>query len=190
MAGSSLDQNNPAGSATLSAPSRIRACNCSVSPTGSCAASGLTSMEAISMEVGAVEASQAASAPSNSAAVRTRFVTMALHDKGVIPFEEPFATFRKHGLLIKEGSKMSKSRGNVVIPDRYIEEWGADTFRTYLMFLGPYQEGGDFRDSGLQGPFRFLSALWNSIVPVDQLGEGIVFPIELLFCDPGNKLST
>ena len=65
---------------------------------------------------------------------------------------------------------MSKSRGNVVIPDRYIEEWGADTFRTYLMFLGPYQEGGDFRDQGLMGPFGFFSRLWDTIVPVEELG--------------------
>ncbi len=99
-----------------------------------------------------------------------RFVTMALHDKGLLPFEEPFSTFRKHGLLIKEGAKMSKSRGNVVIPDQYLEEWGADAFRTYLMFLGPYQEGGDFRDMGLQGPFGFLHRLYDTIVPVGELG--------------------
>jgi leucyl-tRNA synthetase len=66
---------------------------------------------------------------------------------------------------------MSKSRGNVVIPDRYIEEWGADAFRMYLMFLGPYQEGGDFRDSGLQGPYGFLHRLWDTVVPVGQLGN-------------------
>ena len=65
---------------------------------------------------------------------------------------------------------MSKSRGNVVVPDTYIQQWGADTFRTYLMFLGPYQEGGDFRDQGLQGPYGFLSRLWDTIVPVDELG--------------------
>jgi leucyl-tRNA synthetase len=99
-----------------------------------------------------------------------RFITMVLKDLGHIDFEEPFRQFRAHGLLIKEGSKMSKSRGNVVIPDRYIEEWGADTFRTYLMFLGPYQEGGDFRDQGLQGPFGFYSRLWDTVVPVDELG--------------------
>jgi leucyl-tRNA synthetase len=65
---------------------------------------------------------------------------------------------------------MSKSRGNVVVPDKYIQQWGADTFRTYLMFLGPYQEGGDFRDQGLQGPHGFLSRLWDTIVPVEELG--------------------
>jgi leucyl-tRNA synthetase len=101
----------------------------------------------------------------------SRFVTMALHDLGLIGFEEPFATFRKHGLLIKEGSKMSKSRGNVVIPDEYIRQWGADTFRTYLMFLGPYQEGGDFRDQGLQGPYGFLHRVWDSVIPVERLGN-------------------
>jgi leucyl-tRNA synthetase len=99
-----------------------------------------------------------------------RFITMVLKDLGHIDFEEPFKSFRKHGLLIKEGSKMSKSRGNVVIPDRYIEEWGADTFRTYLMFLGPYQEGGDFRDQGLQGPFGFFNRVWDTIVPIEELG--------------------
>ncbi|MGQ0814252.1 MAG: leucine--tRNA ligase [Gemmatimonadota bacterium] len=101
----------------------------------------------------------------------SRFVTMVLHDIGLIDFEEPYQRFRKHGLLIKEGSKMSKSRGNVVIPDNYIQQWGADAFRTYLMFLGPYQEGGDFRDQGLQGPYGFLSRLWDTIVPVSELGD-------------------
>jgi leucyl-tRNA synthetase len=101
----------------------------------------------------------------------SRFITMVLHDLGLLDSEEPFTTFRKHGLLIKEGTKMSKSRGNVVIPDKYIERWGADTFRTYLMFLGPYQEGGDFRDQSLQGPYGFLSRLWDTIMPVDALGD-------------------
>jgi leucyl-tRNA synthetase len=101
----------------------------------------------------------------------SRFVTMALHDAGLLDFEEPYVTFRKHGLLIKDGAKMSKSRGNVVVPDHYIEQWGADTFRTYLMFLGPYQEGGDFRDRGLQGPYGFLNRLWETIVPVEELGS-------------------
>ncbi len=99
-----------------------------------------------------------------------RFVTMALHDIGMLDFEEPFERFRKHGLIIREGAKMSKSKGNVVVPDEYIEEWGADTFRTYLMFLGPYQEGGDFRDQGLSGPYGFLSRLWDTVVR-DPLGD-------------------
>jgi leucyl-tRNA synthetase len=102
----------------------------------------------------------------------SRFITMVLKDLGHIDFEEPFTTFRKHGLLIKEGAKMSKSRGNVVIPDAYLEKWGADTFRTYLMFLGPYQEGGDFRDQSLVGPYGFLNRLWETVVPVASLRDG------------------
>ncbi len=104
----------------------------------------------------------------------SRFITMVLKDLGHLEFEEPYKRFRKHGLLIKEGSKMSKSRGNVVVPDAYIQQWGADTFRTYLMFLGPYQEGGDFRDQGLQGPYGFLNRLWDSIMPVEDLGTASV----------------
>ncbi len=90
----------------------------------------------------------------------SRFLTMALHDAGMLGFEEPFRRFRAHGLIIKDGAKMSKSRGNVVVPDDYITRWGADTFRTYLMFLGPFQEGGDFRDGGISGPRRFLDKIW------------------------------
>jgi leucyl-tRNA synthetase len=92
-----------------------------------------------------------------------RFVTMVLCDAGFIDFEEPFTRFRAHGTIVREGAKMSKSKGNVVNPDEYINEWGADTFRTYLMFLGPYEEGGDFRDKGISGVKRFLDRLWRSV---------------------------
>ncbi|HKP74893.1 MAG TPA: leucine--tRNA ligase [Longimicrobiaceae bacterium] len=97
-----------------------------------------------------------------------RFVTMALHDFGLLHFEEPFQRFRAHGLIVKDGAKMSKSRGNVVVPDDYIAEWGADTFRTYLMFLGPYQEGGDFREAGISGPAGFLHRLWDAVLTAED----------------------
>jgi leucyl-tRNA synthetase len=92
----------------------------------------------------------------------SRFITMVLHDMGHLDFEEPFTRFRAHGLIIRDGSKMSKTKGNVVNPDEYVERWGADTFRTYLMFLGPFEEGGDFRDAGISGVRRFLDRLWSS----------------------------
>jgi leucyl-tRNA synthetase len=101
----------------------------------------------------------------------SRFITMVLKDAGLVEFEEPFARFRAHGLIIREGAKMSKSRGNVINPDQYIEEWGADSFRTYLMFLGPYEEGGDFRDAGIIGVKRFLDKLWSSAHSVVGTGE-------------------
>jgi leucyl-tRNA synthetase len=90
----------------------------------------------------------------------SRFITMVLQEQGHVAFEEPFPKFRAHGLIVKDGAKMSKSRGNVVIPDAYIKQWGADTFRMYLMFLGPFQEGGDFRDEGITGIRRFLEKVW------------------------------
>ena len=93
----------------------------------------------------------------------SRFITMVLHDAGMLAFEEPYRRFRAHGLIIKEGAKMSKSKGNVINPDEYIARWGADTLRTYLMFLGPYQEGGDFRDAGISGPRRFLDRVWDLV---------------------------
>jgi leucyl-tRNA synthetase len=93
-----------------------------------------------------------------------RFVTMALKDLGLIDFEEPFAKFRAHGLIINEGAKMSKSRGNVIVPDSLIEKYGADTVRVYLMFLGPFEQGGDYRDQGIVGPHGFLARLWQSVL--------------------------
>ena len=96
-----------------------------------------------------------------------RFITMVLKDLGHIEFEEPFTKFRAHGLIIAEGAKMSKSKGNVIVPDPIIEEYGADTFRTYLMFLGPFEEGGDYRAEGIQGPYGFLHRLWDTVVSSD-----------------------
>ncbi|MGH7568208.1 MAG: leucine--tRNA ligase, partial [Gemmatimonadales bacterium] len=90
----------------------------------------------------------------------SRFISMVLKDLGHLHFAEPFPRLRAHGLIVKDGAKMSKSRGNVVVPDVYIEQWGADTFRMYLMFLGPFLEGGDFRDTGIVGIRRFLDRVW------------------------------
>jgi leucyl-tRNA synthetase len=101
----------------------------------------------------------------------SRFITMVLHDAGLLSFDEPFTRFRAHGTIVREGAKMSKSRGNVVNPDEYIEEWGADSFRTYLMFLGPYEEGGDFQDRGISGVKRFLDRLWSSAVEAQRTGS-------------------
>ncbi|MGH7656703.1 MAG: class I tRNA ligase family protein, partial [Gemmatimonadales bacterium] len=98
----------------------------------------------------------------------SRFVTMVLHDAGLLDFEEPFTTFRAHGLIVKDGAKMSKSRGNVVVPDEYIATWGADTFRMYLMFLGPFLEGGDFRDQGISGIRRFLDKVWGLVTGAEH----------------------
>ncbi len=93
----------------------------------------------------------------------SRFLAMVFSDWGLTDFEEPFTTFRSHGLLIKNGAKMSKSRGNVVSPDDYIRAYGADALRMYLMFLGPFERGGDFQDAGIRGITRFLERVWRYV---------------------------
>ena len=92
-----------------------------------------------------------------------RFITMALHDLGHLDFSEPFKRFRANGTITKDGAKISKSRGNVVNPDDYIEHFGADVFRLYLMFMGPYEAGGDFSDRGISGVVRFLDRIWQAV---------------------------
>lgn len=104
----------------------------------------------------------------------SRFVTKVLFDLKLINFDEPFTKFRAHGLIIKEGSKMSKSRGNVVNPDEYIEKYGPDAIRLYLMFLGPFDAGGDFRDSGMEGMGRFVKKIVR-FVNYQTTGDGATF---------------
>ena len=107
----------------------------------------------------------------------TRFITMALKDIGLIDFEEPFKKFRAHGLVIHEGAKMSKSRGNVVNPNEFLESYGIDTLRMYLLFLGPYDQGGDFSDRAISGVYRFLNRVWaivnNSLLNHDPNDVGL-----------------
>ena len=90
-----------------------------------------------------------------------RFITMVFYDLGYLDFEEPFTRFFGHGLITKDGAKMSKSKGNVVNPDEFIEKYGADAIRMYLRFIGPFDATGDWRDSGMAGMFRFITKLWK-----------------------------
>lgn len=91
----------------------------------------------------------------------SRFVTMALHDWGFLDFDEPFSKFYAHGLVIRDGAKMSKSKGNVVNPDEYIRLYGCDALRLYLMFMGPFDQGGDFRDTAMEGMSRWVGRVWR-----------------------------
>lgn len=93
----------------------------------------------------------------------SRYITMCLKDFGYLDFDEPFTNFFAHGLVIKDGAKMSKSKGNVVNPDEYILKYGADAIRLYLMFMGPFSDGGDFRDTGMEGMSRFVGRIWRMI---------------------------
>jgi len=104
-----------------------------------------------------------------------RFLMRALHAMGHVPTPEPFIRFRAHGLLTFAGGKMSKSKGNVINPDDYMARYGADTLRLYLMFLGPYLEGGDWNDDGMKGQSRFLERVWRCVQAAgsDEGGDAV-----------------
>ncbi len=90
-----------------------------------------------------------------------RFFTRALRDLGLVDFDEPFIRLFNQGHIIAESHKMSKSRGNVIAPDEYVAELGADVVRCYLMFLGPWDQGGEWSDSGINGMARWMNRVWE-----------------------------
>ncbi|MQF48859.1 leucine--tRNA ligase [SAR202 cluster bacterium AC-647-N09_OGT_505m] len=90
-----------------------------------------------------------------------RFFNKALRDLGLVDFDEPYLRLFNQGTIIADHRKMSKSRGNVITPDPYVLELGADVVRTYLMFLGPWEQGGDWSDAGINGMARWLNRVWD-----------------------------
>ncbi len=93
-----------------------------------------------------------------------RFIWKAMFDLGYLPpevGEEPFKQLRLHGWILRDGAKMSKSRGNVVNPDEYVRRHGADVMRMQMLFAGSYTEGGDFRDAAISGIVRFYRRVWE-----------------------------
>lgn len=103
--------------------------------------------------------------------IYTRFVTKALQDAGVVSVGEPFKRLVHQGLITKDGAKMSKSKGNVVSPDSFVDTYGSDVFRMYLMFMGPFEDGGDWNDTGIKGIDRFVQRLWKLIGEDEKLDE-------------------
>jgi leucyl-tRNA synthetase len=91
----------------------------------------------------------------------TRFFIKAIRDMGLVDFGEPFTRLFNQGIIVLNHQKMSKSRGNVVNPDEYVLDLGADTVRAYLMFVGPWEQGGEWDDSGISGMSRWLNRVWN-----------------------------
>ncbi len=94
----------------------------------------------------------------------SRFFVKALHDMGHLDFDEPFLRLFHQGMVLgSDGQKMSKSRGNVEAPDKYVAKYGADTVRCYMMFIGPFDAGGSFRANNLEGIWRYLNRFWSLI---------------------------
>jgi leucyl-tRNA synthetase len=93
-----------------------------------------------------------------------RFFIKAIRDMGLVDFGEPFTRLFNQGIIIAQKRKMSKSRGNVVNPDDYVAELGADAVRAYLMFIAPWEQGGEWDDSGISGISRWLNRLWGLVL--------------------------
>jgi leucyl-tRNA synthetase len=90
-----------------------------------------------------------------------RFFVKALRDCGYLDLDEPFANLLTQGMVLKDGAKMSKSKGNVVDPTDMIEAYGADTVRLFCLFAAPPERDFDWTDSGIEGAFRFVNRLWR-----------------------------
>ncbi|OIO97940.1 MAG: leucine--tRNA ligase [Anaerolineae bacterium CG2_30_64_16] len=103
----------------------------------------------------------------------TRFFTKALRDMGVAPFAEPMLRLFNQGIILgPDGNRMSKSKGNVVAPDEWVERYGADTVRAYLMFIGPWDAGGPWNSQGIEGVRRFLERVWNVVAEDEGQASG------------------
>jgi leucyl-tRNA synthetase len=102
-----------------------------------------------------------------------RFFTKILRDLDLIDMDEPFLKLRNQGMILGEDNeKMSKRRGNVVNPDDLVASYGADTVRAYLMFIGPWEQGGPWNSKGIEGISRFLNRIWSLLVePSTEPGE-------------------
>ena len=109
-----------------------------------------------------------------------RFFTKLLRDLGYIELDEPFANLLTQGMVIKDGAKMSKSKGNVVDPDHLIERYGADTARLFCLFAAPPEKDLDWSEQGVEGMTRFLHRLWRLVQGVvDELAPvGTPLPAE------------
>ena len=100
----------------------------------------------------------------------SRFWHKFLYDLGVVPFPEPYHKRTSHGMILGEGGeKMSKSRGNVVNPNDVVAQYGADTMRMYIMFIGDFEKAAAWSDNAVKGCKRFLDRIWNL---ADQVKEG------------------
>lgn len=93
----------------------------------------------------------------------SRFFTKALHDFGYLSCEEPFENLLTQGMVLKDGTKMSKSLGNVVSPEEIIEKYGADTARLFILFAAPPERDLDWNDTAVEGAYRFLNRVWRAV---------------------------
>ena len=110
----------------------------------------------------------------------SRFFHKLLRDTGLVESDEPFKQLLCQGMVLKDGAKMSKSKGNTVDPQEMIEEYGADTVRLFMMFAAPPEQSLEWNDSGVEGAFRFLKRLWRLVAEHVEAGNtGTLDPASL-----------
>ena len=98
----------------------------------------------------------------------SRFFTKVLHDAGLVDFDEPFHNLLTQGMVLKDGSKMSKSKGNVVSPEEIIAKYGADTARLFILFAAPVDRDLEWSDQGVEGSYRFLGRVWRILLHFEE----------------------
>jgi leucyl-tRNA synthetase len=91
----------------------------------------------------------------------SRFFHKAMRDMGLVDGDEPFKKLLTQGMVLKDGYKMSKSKGNTVDPQKFIDQYGADTIRLYMMFTSPPEQSLEWSDTAIEGSYRFLKRVWN-----------------------------
>ncbi|RIZ68277.1 MAG: leucine--tRNA ligase [Methylococcales bacterium] len=103
-----------------------------------------------------------------------RFFTKLMRDEGLLVCDEPFKKLLTQGMVLKDGTKMSKSKGNTVDPQGLIDQYGADTVRLFIMFAAPPEQSLEWSDSGVEGAFRFLKRLWKQAFTHNDAGGSVV----------------
>lgn len=117
----------------------------------------------------------------------SRFFTKVLRDEGWVNFDEPFTNLLTQGMVLKDGGKMSKSKGNVVSPEEIIGKYGADTARLFILFAAPPERDLDWSDDGVEGAFRFLNRVWRIIDQFTDMAKAGSDQYDVLVLTPEEK---
>ncbi|MDH3363606.1 MAG: leucine--tRNA ligase, partial [Gammaproteobacteria bacterium] len=115
----------------------------------------------------------------------SRFFQRIMRDEGLTDVSEPFTNLLTQGMVLKDGSKMSKAKGNTVDPQELIEKYGADTVRLFMMFAAPPEQALEWSDEGVQGSFRFLKRFWNAVI--DHAAAGPAPAVDAAKLDEGQQ---
>jgi leucyl-tRNA synthetase len=107
----------------------------------------------------------------------SRFLQRVMRDEGLTDASEPFTNLLTQGMVLKDGAKMSKNKGNTVDPQDLIDKYGADTVRLFMMFAAPPEQALEWSDDGVQGSYRFLKRFWTAVQ--EHAGSGVVGEIDV-----------